>query len=99
MFIFGYFIEALAKIIHYGLNFYMMIVFVSALLSWVRPDPYNPIVRFVNQVTEPVLFQLRRRLPLVYGGIDFSAIVLIFAIVFLDTFLVQSLMRLSVILK
>jgi YggT family protein len=99
MFIFGYFIEALAKIIHYGLNFYLMIVFVSALLSWVRPDPYNPIVRFVNQVTEPVLYQIRKRLPLVFGGIDFSPVVIIFGIVFLDTFLVQSLFRLSQILK
>jgi len=99
MFIFGFFFEALAKIIHMGLNFYMMIVFVSALLSWVRPDPYNPIVRFVNQVTEPVLFQLRRRLPLVLGGIDFSAVVLIFTIVFLDTILYQSLLRIASLLK
>jgi len=99
MFIFGYFIEALAKIIHYGLNLYLMIVFVSALLSWVRPDPFNPIVRFVNQVTEPVLYQIRKRLPLVFGGIDFSPVVIIFGIVFLDTFLVQSLLRLSLILK
>jgi len=99
MFIFGYFIEALAKIIHYGLNIYLMIVFVSAMLSWVRPDPYNPIVRFVNQVTEPLLYQIRKRLPIIYGGIDFSPIIIIFAIVFLDTFLVQSLFRLSLLFK
>jgi len=99
MFIFGYFIEALAKIIHYGLNIYLMIVFVSAMLSWVRPDPYNPIVRFVNQATEPLLYQIRKRLPIIYGGIDFSPIIIIFAIVFLDTFLVQSLFRLSLLFK
>lgn len=99
MFIFGYFIEALAKIIHYGLNIYLMIVFVRAILTWVNPDPYNPIVRFVNQVTEPLFYQIRKRLPLIYGGIDFSPLIIIFAIVFLDTFLVQSLFRISLLFK
>ena len=99
MFIFGYFIEALAKIIHYGLNIFMIIVFARVILSWVNPDPFNPIVRFINQVTEPLLYQIRTRIPTAFGGMDFSPIIVLLGVVFLDTFLVQSLLRLSMILK
>ncbi|MGD9013777.1 MAG: YggT family protein, partial [Desulfobacterales bacterium] len=62
-----------------------------AVLSWVSPDPYNPIVRFIHNVTEPVLYQIRKRLPMMYGGIDFSPIVVILIIIFLRIFVVNSL--------
>jgi YggT family protein len=65
-----------------------------AVLSWVSPDPYNPIVRFVHNVTEPVLYPLRRRLPFL-GGIDFSPMIVLMAIVFLRSFVVQSLVRMA----
>jgi len=96
MFILGYFIEAVAKVIHYGLNLFVIIIIARAILSWVNPDPFNPIVRFINQVTEPILFQIRRRLPVVFGGMDFSPILVILVVVFLDTFLFQSLMRIAI---
>jgi YggT family protein len=95
MFIIGNLFKALAIILHYVLNFYMWIVIARAVLSWVNPDPYNPIVRFLASVTDPVLYAIRRRLPVFFGGIDFSPMLVILAIVFLDNFLVPTLLRLA----
>jgi YggT family protein len=77
----------------------MFITIARAVLSWVSPDPYNPIVRFIHNVTEPVLYQIRKRLPLMYGGIDFSPIVVILIIIFLRIFVVGSLEGLANSLK
>jgi YggT family protein len=95
MFIVGNFIKAVAIILHYALTFYMWIVIAHAVLSWVSPDPYNPIVRFISSVTEPVLYQIRKRIPVSFGGIDFSPIIVILGIIFLQNFVVDSLLRLS----
>lgn len=95
MFIIGYFLSALGTVIDYALMFYMWIVIARAILSWVSPDPYNPIVRFIHNVTEPVMYHARRIIPLGFGGIDFSPILVLLAIIFLRTFLVNSLMRLA----
>ena len=91
MLIVANFFEAIAVVLDYGLSLYMWIVIAGAVLSWVSPDPYNPIVRFINTATEPVFYQIRKRLPVNLGGIDVSPIVVILAIVFLQTFVVQSL--------
>jgi len=95
MFIFGNFLNALALVINYVLTFYMWIVVARAVLSWVNPDPYNPIVRFIHNVTEPVLYQIRRRIPLDFGGIDVSPIIVFLVIIFLQKFLVGSLYGLA----
>ena len=95
MFIIGYLLIAVAKILSIVLNLFMWLVIARAVLSWVSPDPYNPIVRFINNVTEPVLYRIRRLIPLNFGGIDFSPIIIILAIVFLNTFLVNSLNRIA----
>jgi YggT family protein len=91
MFVLKNFLFALARILDTALWLYMWIIIIRVVLSWVRPDPYNPIVQALYGITEPVLSRLRRRLPLAAGGIDFSPIIVIFAIVFLQIFLVQSL--------
>ena len=91
MFVISNLVLALANILHIVLNLYMWIVIARAILSWVNPDPYNPIVRFLYNVTEPVLYAIRRRVPMFFGGIDFSPMVVILAIYFLDSFLVPSL--------
>ncbi|NJD61815.1 MAG: YggT family protein [Deltaproteobacteria bacterium] len=96
MFVFGNFLSALARLLHFVLNGYMVIIVIRALLSWVNPDPYNPIVRIIHSITEPVLSPLRRRLPLMAGSIDFSPIVVILAIYFVDWFVVQTLADLAV---
>jgi YggT family protein len=72
------------------LTLYLFIVIARALISWVNPDPRNPIVRFLNNATEPLLYRVRRVLPFM-GGIDFSPLVVIIGIYFVQGFLVASL--------
>ncbi len=98
MFVISYFLSALAKVIDLVLTFYMWLIIIRAIISWVNPDPFNPIVRFLVQVTEPVLSRIRRLLPPL-GGIDFSPLVAILLIVFLQQFLVPSLYELSMRLR
>jgi YggT family protein len=95
MFIIGYFLNALGTVLDYALLFYMCVVIARAALSWVSPDPYNPIVRFVHNATEPVMYPIRRRFPLGFGGIDFSPMIVLLAIIFLRSFLVSSLLRMA----
>jgi YggT family protein len=95
MFVFGNLLIALAKILDILLTAYTWIIIAQAVISWVKPDPYNPIVRFLYSVTEPVLRPIRQRLPVVWGGFDFSPLILLLAIVFLQEFLIRSLMQLG----
>ena len=95
MFVVSNFLIAIARILDIGLSLYMYIIIARAIISWVNPDPYNPIVRFLNSVTEPVLFRIRRKLPLFFGGMDFSPIIVILAIIFVQTFVVQSLFQMA----
>jgi YggT family protein len=99
MFIAANFIEALAKVLDTLLTAYMWIIIIRALLSWVNPDPWNPIVQFLYRVTEPVLRPIRRLIPTGNIGIDFSPLVVILAIVFIQNFLVQSLLQFAFKLK
>ena len=89
------FLSACAIVIDWALRIYMWIVLARVILSWVSPDPYNPIVRFINNITEPVLYQIRRRLPVVFGGLDLSPIIVFLAIIFLRSFVVQTLFDFS----
>jgi YggT family protein len=91
MVVFRNLLIAVATVLDYVLVFFMFITIARAVLSWVSPDPYNPIVRFIHNVTEPVLYQIRKRLPVMYGGIDFSPIIVILIIIFLRIFVVDSL--------
>lgn len=95
MLIFGNFLVGLATVLQIVLTVYMWVIIAQAVLSWVNPDPYNPIVRFIRQVTDPVLSQIRRRIPTVFGGIDFSPIIVLLGIIFLQEFLVKSLFQLG----
>jgi YggT family protein len=91
----GYFLQAVAGVLDMILFFAMIIVIARAVLSWVSPDPYNPIVRVINQLSEPLLFPIRRRVPYL-GGMDLSPIILLMVIFFLQNFLVQSLKHLAI---
>jgi len=90
MFIFGNLFHAVAYILDMVLTIYMWIIIISALLSWVNPDPYNPIVRFLHSVTDPVLRPVRRRLGFSMG-IDISPMIVILGIMFIKYFLIASL--------
>ena len=95
MFALRHLIEALAYVLDLGLTLYMWLIIARALLSWVNPDPYNPIVRFLYNVTEPVMGWVRRHVPIVFGGLDLSPLLVLLAIVFLQKFLVASLLDLA----
>jgi len=86
----GYFLQALAMMLDMVLTLAMVVVIARAILSWVSPDPHNPIVRIINQLSEPMLFPVRRRVPY-FGGIDFSPIIVLLVIMFLNEFVVNSL--------
>lgn len=95
MFIIANFLTAVAYVLDLVLWTYMFIVIARALISWVSPDPYNPIVRFLYNATEPLLYQVRRRIPLQMGGIDLSPMLVLLVLVFLRMFLVASLNELA----
>ena len=99
MFILGNFLSATAKILEIVLQLYMWVIIIRALLSWVNPDPYNPIVQFLNSITEPVLYRVRQLIPMSGMGIDFSPIIVILVIIFLQAFLVNSIGMLAMKLQ
>ena len=90
MFVVGNLINAIAVLLDMVLTLAMWLIIIRAVLSWVSPDPYNPIVSFIYSVTEPILRPLQRLLPPM-GGMDFSPIAALFIIVFLQSFLVRTL--------
>ena len=98
MIVLGNLVMALAQVLHILLNVYMWIVIIRAIISWVSPDPYNPIVSLLYRVTEPVLGYTRRIIPPL-GGIDLSPILVLVLIVFLDRFLVETITELAFKLK
>jgi YggT family protein len=99
MFVAGNFVLALARLLEIAITAYIWIIIARALLSWVSPDPYNPIVRFLYRVTEPVLRPIRYRLPTLSMGLDLSPLVLILVLTFLDWFLVSTLRDLALSLR
>lgn len=98
MFLLSNFILAVAKLLNFILSAYVWIVIARAVISWVNADPYNPIVRFLVQVTDPILDRIRRYLPTM-GAIDLSPMVLILAIIFLQSFLVPTLEQIALSLR
>lgn len=89
------FIEGIATVLRIGLTLYMYIIIAHAILSWVNPDPYNPIVRLIRQITEPVLYRIRKHIPTNFGGIDFAPVIVLLIIIFLQNFLVQTLFQMA----
>jgi len=84
-------LNGLAIVVDMILSMAMWMLIISALISWVNPDPFNPIVRFLHAVTQPMLKPIRRLVPPLGGRIDISPIILIIVIVFLQAFLVGSM--------
>ncbi|PKN15935.1 MAG: hypothetical protein CVU66_02725 [Deltaproteobacteria bacterium HGW-Deltaproteobacteria-23] len=98
MFVLGNLLIALAKICDIVLTLYMYMIIASALISWVNPDPYNPIVRFLRKATDPVLDRIRSKMPYM-GGIDLSPLAVILAIYFLQNFIVRSILEIGLRFK
>jgi len=95
VFIVGYFVRAVASLLDVVIVAYIWIIIARAILSWVSPDPYNPLVRFLHRVTEPVLRAVRERLPTHQLGLDFSPMIVILVLYFLKEFLVPVLYRIA----
>jgi YggT family protein len=95
MFVMGNLIMAVAQVVNIALTIYMWIIIIRALISWVSPNPYNPLVQFLYRVTEPVLRRVRTLIPIGGMGIDFSPIIVILVIYFLKLFLVRTLAELA----
>jgi YggT family protein len=85
----------LVNAIHLALGAYVWIIIIRALLSWVSPDPFNPIVRFLYRATEPVLRPIRRRLPTYAIGLDLSPLVVILAIEIVDWYVLPRIAALA----
>lgn len=88
-------VEALATLLHTVINIYIWVVIISALLSFVRPDPYNPIVQVLYRLTNPVYALIRRYVPTLIGGIDLAPLIVILALQFIDLFAVKLLFALA----
>ena len=93
MFVLSHFIIALANILDMILSAFSLLIVFRALISWVNPDPFNPIVQFLNNTTEPILRPIRERLPIM--GIDISPWIVFVVIIFLKSFLIGSLYDLA----
>jgi YggT family protein len=87
--------SVLYQVVSLAFQVYILIVVARALVSWVNPDPYNPIVRFLHNATDPVLDLIRRILPLQFGGMDFTPIVLLLALSVLQQMILQLIVRLA----
>jgi YggT family protein len=96
MFVAGNFLSALGTVLDVALEFYKWVVIIAALLSWVNPDPYNPIVQFLRKITEPVFYPIRRVMGGFGLGIDLSPLIVLLIIIFLQQFVVATLRQAAV---
>jgi YggT family protein len=96
MFVFSNLFVALANVADVVLTILYWLILVRAFLSWVNPDPFNPIVQFLYKTTEPILYPIRKILPFQSGiGLDISPIIAFLLIIFLKSFLVKTLLDIS----
>lgn len=95
--ILGYFLNAVSIILDMGLNIFLWLIIIRAILSWVSHDPYNPVIRMIHDITEPVLRLVRLRIPGIQG-LDISPMIVIFGIIFLQAFVVNYLKHIAMTL-
>ena len=98
MFILSNLLQALASVLNVVLTIVYWLILIRALISWVNPDPYNPIVQFLYKTTEPILYPIRKMLPLNIG-IDISPVIAFLVLIFLKSFLVRTLLDISLRLR
>jgi len=96
VFVYSNLIITIAQMAQTILQLYLYVVIASAILSWVEPNPYNPIVRFIYSITEPVFDWVREHIPVFFGGIDFSPMIVILGIWFLQSYFIPTVARLAI---
>jgi len=99
MVVLAIFLESIATLLHSVIFIYILVVVVGSILSWVNPDPYNPVVQMIKRLTEPVYQYIRYYIPTTLQGIDFAPIILLVGLQFLDLFLVRVLYHFAGILN
>ncbi len=99
MFVIANLLKGLATVLHFLIGIMQFLIMVRALISWVNPDPNNPIVQFLNQVTEPILTPVRKLIPMWKLGLDISPIIAWLLLWLIDLVLIQSLFDLSMKLR
>ena len=87
-------LQSLISVISIALNLYILVLIATVLVSWVRPDPYNPIVQILNRLSEPLFSYVRKFIPTVFGGIDIAPLIVILFLKFIDLFLTGLAQRL-----
>ena len=87
------FIMAIATLLDQIVGLYIWVVIIAALITWVQPDPYNPVVQILKRLTEPVYSYLRRYIPTTFSGIDLAPIILILLLQFIKLFFIQVLFQ------
>ncbi len=98
MFVIANLMQAVAQILDMALGIYIWVIIIRSLITWVNPDPYNPVVRFLYKATEPVLYRIRRYVPSL-GGMDISPVIAIFAIIFVRRFFITTMLEIAFKLK
>jgi YggT family protein len=88
-------ILGIGGIVHSLLTIYIWVIIIAALLSWVRPDPYNPIVQFLTRITEPAYYFVRRLMPTTFNGIDLAPLIIIIGLQVIDVVLINLLNALA----
>ena len=96
MFVLSNFLASVAQLLQITLTIFYWLMLVRCLLSWVNPDPYNSLVQFLYKVTEPILAPLRRIIPVTWGfGVDLSPLIAFLLLLFLQSFLVRTLLDIA----
>lgn len=89
MIVLSTFLSAVANILHMVITAYIWVLIAAALISWIQPNPFNPIVQLLYKLTAPACALVRKtRIPTVFGGIDLAPLLLIFALEFIDMFFI-----------
>lgn len=91
MIVLSTFLSALASILHNIIQIYIWVIIIAALISWIRPDPYNNVVQILYRLTEPVYARIRRVMPTNLGGIDIAPIIVLLSLEFIDRFFIRLL--------
>ena len=100
MFIVANFLVAFARVLDIGLNVFIWLIVIRAIVSWISVDPFNPIVQFLNKSTDPILFPIRRLLPFsLKWGIDISPVIAVLVLIFAQSFVVNTLVDVATRLR
>ena len=95
MFIMGNLLFSIARLLDIIITLFYWIIIIRALISWVNPDPFNPVVQFLHKATEPILTPIRRVFRMQFWVVDLSPFIAVLALIFIQSFLVKTLMDLA----